>query len=273
VWAIVSGVPSPERERQQLLMLQAFIDDSKGQEPRGIFLLGGYVATVECWAAFSDEWARVRDAHPKIRYFKLREAQRRIGQFYGVSEEICREKIAMFRGVIEQFAISEVCIAFRAKSHKEAFGRYGKRFENPYYFALAHLSAFIADNLEKLGLERDEVQFIFDIQAQEMHKVVEGWEWAVSQKHRFPDSRPSLDTIWRTPPMFQDDERVLPLQAADMHATHMRQSFEALLAKNEPPKLPGFTKGLPGGNLQFSKQQMTELADQWPSLFPGLRDD
>ncbi len=30
VWALVSGLPSGPRERRQIMVLQAFIDDSKG---------------------------------------------------------------------------------------------------------------------------------------------------------------------------------------------------------------------------------------------------
>jgi hypothetical protein len=253
-------------------MLEAFIDDSKGQNPPGVFILAGYVMAAERWAAFSDEWKRVRDASPKIQYFKLREAQRQNEQFYRWEPERCNEKIALFRGVIEQFEPSEVCIGFRIDAHKEAFGRYGKKFENPYYFAIGHLTGWVAKNLENLGLENQPIKFIFDKQPHEMHKAVEAWEWAVSQKALRPHPSNLLSEIWTGPPNFDDDVSVMPLQAADMHATHMRQHFEALMAKKEPPKLPGFTKQLKGGVLQYNKQQMTELADQWPELMRRLRD-
>ncbi|HKU48275.1 MAG TPA: hypothetical protein VJQ58_15430, partial [Burkholderiales bacterium] len=38
-------------------MLQAFIDDSA--EEGGVFVLGGYIASADAWAKFSDVWGRM----------------------------------------------------------------------------------------------------------------------------------------------------------------------------------------------------------------------
>jgi hypothetical protein len=50
--ALVSGLPSQERARRRLLMLQAYIDESCSDE---LFVMAGFVSNVEGWIAFSEE--------------------------------------------------------------------------------------------------------------------------------------------------------------------------------------------------------------------------
>jgi hypothetical protein len=55
----VSGLPKSVRDRQQLLALQAFIDDSRSEG--AILVLSGYIADAASWAKFSDEWQELLD--------------------------------------------------------------------------------------------------------------------------------------------------------------------------------------------------------------------
>jgi hypothetical protein len=69
VWVLVSGLPGEKRRRRQLLMLQAHIDDSKTDSQ--LFVLGGFIAPAEAWAAFTEEWQKELDQPPQIPEFKM----------------------------------------------------------------------------------------------------------------------------------------------------------------------------------------------------------
>src|SRR5258706_7193189 len=141
IWAIVCGLPAGKRERRQIFMLKAFIDDSKSHQGAGVCMLAGYVGPAEMWASFSDEWQRVLDMNPRINYFKLREAMKQQREFYGRPVELCNERIACFRAVIEKFGPVEVALGFRIDAYQKAYSSWGPKHKNPYFFASAGIMA------------------------------------------------------------------------------------------------------------------------------------
>jgi hypothetical protein len=258
--SLVCGLPVGSRERRRLLMLKAFIDDSKTKHGTPhVFVLAGYIASAETWMKFSDEWQAALDLDPRIRYFKLREAMRGIDQFYGRrwTQAKRHERITVFRGLIEKFVQAEIAIGFVIESYQKAYAAWGPKHRNPYYFASAALTAETARNLDKLGLPREPIDFVFDTQVMEMGKVVEGWQWARDRARPDP---PDLLDIHRNAPVFADDETVLPLQAADMHATWMRELFEKKLRKEEPKAVIGFKKNVPRSMIMWFPE--TTLRDR-----------
>jgi hypothetical protein len=54
------------------LVLRAYIDDSHTVQTA--FVLAGYIATAENWAAFSDDWQEVLDMPPRLERFKMADA-------------------------------------------------------------------------------------------------------------------------------------------------------------------------------------------------------
>ena len=58
IWALVAGMHPSLIPRLRLVILQAFIDDSHDSYS-GTYVLAGYVASVEQWAAFSADWAKL----------------------------------------------------------------------------------------------------------------------------------------------------------------------------------------------------------------------
>ncbi len=61
IWARVCGLPVQEARRRHLLILRAHIDDSGGRGYSPVFVLAGYLASVERWADFSIEWRALLD--------------------------------------------------------------------------------------------------------------------------------------------------------------------------------------------------------------------
>jgi serine/threonine protein kinase len=85
--------------RKAIVPLQAAIDDSgRGQRPT--FVFAGFVLSDEQWLPFVDEWKAVLDEHPKIEYFKMKEAHSRTGQFARLSATERDRKVQRLLSVI-----------------------------------------------------------------------------------------------------------------------------------------------------------------------------
>ena len=91
---MLSGVPPRVRKRRTIVALQAYIDDSgRGQD--SVFVLAGYLARPEEWSEFSKEWDGALNEHPKIEYFKMREAWNAKGEFENWSKEDRDNKVVL----------------------------------------------------------------------------------------------------------------------------------------------------------------------------------
>jgi len=64
-----------------VMVLQGFFDDSGNEPTSPIFVLAGFITTNQQWAAFSDEWQLALDEPPRLKYFKMAEAEHCRGQF------------------------------------------------------------------------------------------------------------------------------------------------------------------------------------------------
>ncbi len=82
VRALESGLPSIERGKRLLMILQGFFDDSGSSPNQPIFVLAGFLAPSEAWAEFSDIWAATLKGK-NLDYFKMSEATALQGQFEG----------------------------------------------------------------------------------------------------------------------------------------------------------------------------------------------
>src|SRR5436305_305419 len=98
-----------KRRNRILVMLQAYFDDSLGGNFHGrpmVLVLGGFIATAEAWAAFSDEWQRILDFPPRISVFKMNDAMLGKGELRGVPKDVRDEKIKLLASTANDHAIA-----------------------------------------------------------------------------------------------------------------------------------------------------------------------
>src|SRR5271165_6315742 len=81
VWALVSGLPSDQREKRRLMVLQVAADDSGSEPQQPFFVLAGFCAQASVWADFSDAWDEALKLPPRLESFKMAEANALRGQF------------------------------------------------------------------------------------------------------------------------------------------------------------------------------------------------
>lgn len=201
-------------------MLQTFIDDSIAATGDRRLFLAAYVQTAESWIEFSDAWGSVLCEHPKIEYFKMSEAHRRGGQFRNFSESARTKKVFALAKVIKQFSpwgihtsISTVEFQTMVRPHAPF------PMATPYFYVFFAVLFGIAHIHNRLNIHSP-CKFIFDEQLGLPAKVIPTFQGMFK---RAPDD---WNNLIDGTPTFEDDKQVLPLQAADMLAWHIRREHE-----------------------------------------------
>jgi hypothetical protein len=201
-----------------MAILQAYVDESEqsaanppnGREPLRVLSYVGYIASSERWQAFSDEWQACLDASPSIEYLKMSEAMGFNGQFRGWKSPDRYAKIGALYEIMQRHIQGGACFVLNLNDFNMLRGHFPKPQRNKYFYASYGLMHNMTRFLEHLGLE-GEVNFIFDHQTWIERKVHEAWA-SFRASGIIPKER--LGTI----PIFEDEKRFRPLQAADLGA-------------------------------------------------------
>lgn len=202
---------------------QVYSDES---EKDGLFVLAGYLASSDKWAAFSEEWQPLARRFGRVgadgRYSFHMTEQR--------SDAMLMEYLPAFYRVIENHVTSGFAIALRTSDFHAAMSRIevkdvsGRRskpegaiLSNPYAFCF---SCFVEIQSKRAHLGTLEnvapgakIEFIFD-ERSEKKKIIEDWHYSM-EHNRYADR-------FGPPPIFKDDRDATPLQAADLIAWWVR---------------------------------------------------
>jgi hypothetical protein len=191
-------------------MLQAYIDGSGTGDPERL-VLAGYVAPAENWARFSDDWQGLLSMRRlPLEYFKMKDM---------TVSEIRREHCEYFYRAIERHVTMALICVVSTSDLRRVIGSIDwakypnldpKGLDNPYPFAVNALVNVFAQNQAEASLT-EPVDFIFDNEA-EKGLIVEAWE------HMRLTTSQYVRRFMGNTPVYRDDKRVLPLQAADLLA-------------------------------------------------------
>jgi len=217
VLALVSGMPAKQRLSRVLLVLQAYIDESYTND--ALFVMAGYVATVEQWLAFSDEWASLLGLGPP-HFRELSELH-----MAEMTSPLGIEQSELFYRVIERHLRASVSCSIKVSDLHAAFAsiEWPDWLDNldiltsDYYMAFQFIVNGLATEQGKLGLSGP-IDIIFDDNSNKA-KCLRAWDL---QKRIGPESIRSMlgDT-----PIFRSSHSTMPLQAADLLAYWTRASL------------------------------------------------
>ena len=192
------------------MILQAAIDDSR---EGSIIVLAGHIATAESWAHFAKAWEEIlpysglTDKHGKC-YFKMSEM---------ASGDDRRLKAGFFYRIIENHLNKMIAVAVDIRALRQVVCELGlpEPLENPYALIYRCILEATTQFQKQIGLN-EPVDFFFDKDGQE-RKVKRGFEIL----------RQNLATggLLGHEPQFKNDEKFLPLQAADLIAWHLREHW------------------------------------------------
>jgi hypothetical protein len=218
--ALVCGYSREIRKRKTLIMLTAFVDDSASEDTDKLFVLAGYAQNAEVWASFSDDWQKKLDANPRIEYFKMREAQNLSGQFFGWDPIVRNRKVHAMADVIEEHEPWSIeAYMSKAQYQRIVAPIVPHDIRHPYLDLFYALIIKLAHWHYSLGLQIP-VDFVFDEQGEIGEEAV---MWYSHIKSLQP---PEIQALMGSTPIFRDDKKVLPLQAADLLAWHLRRGRE-----------------------------------------------
>jgi hypothetical protein len=243
--------------------IQAFVDDSRSDSGDREFALAGYMTVAPQWIKFSNEWSNVLAASPSIDYFHAVEAQNRKDQFKGWEETERDEKVMRLAGVIERHPL----FSFDCRMSVASFERILLPV-SPYdlrspYFALFH--AVVTTAARQLHMNQVDlpIDFIFDEQG---NIGAEAALWYGPMRAMLPKHlRPLLGNR----PIFRSDKDVVPLQAADALAWHLRRSREQRYQHERRPALDLLRKD-EHVEARISDEILVSWARQF-SLVPGIK--
>lgn len=191
-------------------MLQAYFDESENQD---VFVVSGYVATVEQWAAFTEQWkealARLNGGKP----FKMSTLNQE------KPRDIRDKKIDEYADIINENTMFGVTVAVYPKLLNEILKGYvDDNLCEPYYFAYWIAISILLKHKRYL-LNGESVEFIFDAGRREslIDRNLDSFFEAGPQESR--------DQLTGRPRFATDDDE-LPLQAADMRAWWARRRID-----------------------------------------------
>ncbi len=207
VLAEYCGYLSAKRAERPVCMLRAFFDDSR---ERGVVLiLAGFIATVEQWHGFSERWEQsLTMMSPRWKAFKMSRVD--------LEDTAQLERVEYHYRIIEEFTEGAFCVAMPMQPLINVFDEYvvEAKFRNPYYLAW-HLVMSTFANFHRYNGWNKTLDVYFDKQT-ESKMVLQAWE-IISEKEGLGP--------FNNPPMFRDDEDMLPLQAADLLAWWARKAW------------------------------------------------
>lgn len=212
------------------MVLQAYMDESTDDES-GLFVLAGYISSAEKWAQFSREWETLLPLsalQEDGRYrFKMSEmAQRRMGNVPAFLHVIRKYAEMSVSCVVDKTVLQRVL--GRLTAHVSVEGgeqqidieSIKKAWGDPYYFGFrALMDGFHQLRSEKsplVPLSDEPVDFYFD---EHSRKKVIRLIWDDYLRRRPVEQR----SWFGSEPRFENDEKFLPLQAADCWAWWARR--------------------------------------------------
>jgi hypothetical protein len=187
------------------MALKAYVDASGKGDPR-LLIIAGYIATVETWEEFSKAWKARLDC-AGLPYFKMNQMASKpeiAGFFYRLIEEYpVKASIACVLNTAELVEV-ERSIKY------PPYITNPNSADNPYYWGFKYIIGSLAQNQRKLNL-LEPVDFIFD-EDSEKTKIPRAWELIKNA------ARGDIQEMIGDMPIFRNDVKTMPLQAADLYA-------------------------------------------------------
>jgi hypothetical protein len=212
------------------ILFKTHIDDSGNTDHRSDgthFVLAGYLLPVKHWESFADVWAYQLAQPPQVKCFKMRQCESgKEGYFAGMAEEFRLCKLRDMAKVIAHFAPMAFTTHLRHDEYKAIVaGKVHPKLDSPYAILFYQIIRLVHEwqidgNKKNPAMGFHPVDFVFDEQGQVGTRALR-WYPALKANVREPYKR-----MFGALPEFKDDCLVVPLQAADILAWHIRRRLE-----------------------------------------------
>jgi hypothetical protein len=260
--ALVCGYSKENRASKVIVMFKAYFDDSTNDDGSKTLVLAGCVQKYSVWANFSIAWEAALAEHPSIRHFHMREARALDGEFARWKARDRDNKITRLAKVAANYRPWTITAWISRKEHTAILKPIA-----PFMLRQPYLPLFYAVILKLAQWHHDDgvtlpVDYVFDEQGPVGAEAAIWYEDIKSQQ------TPELARLMGSSPKFENDEFVLPLQAADMLAWHIRRHKDN--PNEDDSKWPTAPLiGLLRAEVQLTKEFLIDTADKM-KLMPGV---
>ena len=246
-----------------MVALQAFADDSAAESGDKRLFLAGYISTVERWIRFSRAWQAELRRTPAIAYLKMSEAAGKTGQFERWSESDRNVKLLSLANIISDHAPWFIyCSVSRTEYNRILAPIAPRPFKNPYFSCFWGVISLAGRVRQEFAADDGpSIDFVFDEQGGMGREAVMWYGWLKEDQSDLVIKR-SLGAT----PIFRDDKDVLPLQAADMLAWHLRRDHEY---RGEDRPIKGLLMTA-GAGIDIDRAALERQAKQMRRV-PGVR--
>jgi uncharacterized protein DUF3800 len=211
----------PTRIWRRIMGVTAYVDDSGSDLGNVVYVLGGPMLPDSIWEIVKREWGAVLARLPSIAYFKASEVwDREKGPFASFSDDERRDKVYALADVIacyKPLAISCELNRLEFENFKSTV-HLRPGYDDPYFFLFYALIAQVS-LLGRCECSFGPVDFYFDDQNGIGQKAK---DWYPTFLERC--SQEVVECLSPRCPEFDDEKKVIPLQAADMYAWYRRRS-------------------------------------------------
>jgi hypothetical protein len=186
-------------------VLKAYVDASGKGDPN-LLVIAGYIATADTWEKFSEAWKARLDC-AGMPYFKMNQLSGKpeiAAWFYRLIEEF--EIKASIAIVINTAELLEVERSIKYPSYITN----PNSADNPYYWGFKYIVGSLAQHQREFNM-LEPIDFIFDEDSEKV-KIPRAWELMKNA------AREDIGSLMGDMPIFRDDQKVMPLQAADLYA-------------------------------------------------------
>ena len=215
--SLVCGYSKEHRDAKVMVMFKAYFDDSGSDEGSKTLLLAGCVQKYSVWANFSLGWEAGLAESPSIKYFHMREARKLEGEFNGWKAKHRDAKIRRLAEIAASYNPWTITAWISRAEHDAILKPIA-----PFMARQPYMDLFYAVILKLAQWHHDDgvtlpVDYVFDEQG------VIGTESVMWYEHIKAWQKPEIAALMGSSPKFENDKVVLPLQAADMLAWHLRR--------------------------------------------------
>jgi hypothetical protein len=157
-------------------IVKLYCDDS-GTDGGEFCVIAGYLFEDDAVVQFSQTWRSVLEAEPTLEYFKMKEAESRRGQFWGISEAARDEKLMSLAQIVKGHAAYGLGSFVGHRPYNSiARGALPATVDHPYWLCFQGIIGGLL-HLYKNGVTVQKTDFIFDTQGtgfERRGKLIEG---------------------------------------------------------------------------------------------------
>ena len=215
-WSLFAGLLDPES--YCFMILSGLFDESEGES--GTYVVAGYLIRPSALTALTKEWDPLRRKFGVLDKDDTYQFKYRV-----LAAPSRRERLAPFYRVMEAHIAGAVAIRFNKLDLVRAMISIGKTIDlkmTTYQFAVRELLGCFHTRRSEFAppsLETAEVRFIFD-NTFDKKGVWAAWD-------QFVESSPEQSrALFGEAPHFDDDKKLIALQAADFIAGYVRECTE-----------------------------------------------